>query len=360
MIFIIIVGEGKIIKKRKVYIYILVTLIFGVVVILNFLQNRNFIQILEDRFVLSAFLSSKISTTKKEINLALKEDEKAYDDTKSYTSFTLNRDKIRKITFEEVDFLDTLFMQESMFDTKDYFLIDYAKEKLLYYKALSNEKWRLISLYDSSYFDNHDEITRANIIKYVISFFFFIMVLLALHYIFMKEEHSREKEKSMHEIQDFAHTDKLTHIANRSRLDELLESKIKVSKRFNQTFSIIFFDIDFFKTINDTFGHDVGDNALEGLAKFVLSFCREDDLFGRWGGEEFMIILQNTTLKNAHILANRLRENIENTDIISQKRLTCSFGVVEHDGQEDRTSLIKRVDTLLYKAKNAGRNIVIS
>lgn len=287
-------------------------------------------------------------------------DETIYGDLKAYGSFIASREEALKVTFEEITSIDAFFLKVSSFDEEDYFMVDYAKEKLLYYKVLEDGKWLLISLYDSSYFDDYEKVFKATLIKYIIALFFFVAVVLALHYIFTKEEHSKEKEKSLDDMKSFAHTDKLTRIANRSKLDEVLENSIQASKRFQQTFSVIFFDIDFFKSINDTFGHDIGDKALEGLAQFVLKYCRENDLFGRWGGEEFMIILQNTSLENAFHLANRLRHNIANSNIISQKKFTCSFGVVEYSTKEDKSSLIKRVDTLLYKAKNSGRNIVMS
>ena len=122
----------------------------------------------------------------------------------------------------------------------------------------------------------------------------------------------------------------------------------------------MFFDIDYFKKVNDTYGHQIGDHILILLIKLVSKFLRKIDILGRWGGEEFIIILPNTDLKKAISVAEKLRLKIEKYNFFEIGTLTCSFGVTAVSKNDNYDSIIKRVDSLLYKAKKSGRNRVIS
>jgi diguanylate cyclase (GGDEF)-like protein/PAS domain S-box-containing protein len=157
-----------------------------------------------------------------------------------------------------------------------------------------------------------------------------------------------------------ASTDPLTGIPNRSKFNEALGIEILRSSRFSLPLSLIIFDIDHFKKINDTYGHNAGDSALQYLTGLVAKVIRKHDLFARWGGEEFLIMVTNTGRHGAEIFAERLRLMIENFDIPEVGHLTCSFGVAEFVHDDTDEVLINRADQALYRAKSGGRNRVES
>lgn len=161
-------------------------------------------------------------------------------------------------------------------------------------------------------------------------------------------------------IKELVTHDMLTSIYNRQGLDEIMNQKIQESHRFGRNMSLIFFDIDFFKKVNDVYGHDIGDYVLINIAKLVSKNIRTSDIFARWGGEEFIIILPETSVEDAVVLANKLRRAIETRPFYEIKTLTCSFGVTQLRDKESKESIFKRVDALLYKAKESGRNRVMS
>lgn len=162
------------------------------------------------------------------------------------------------------------------------------------------------------------------------------------------------------EFRKMAVMDKLTGAYNRAHFDEHLSSYIDQYKRYDKNFSIILFDIDHFKQINDNFGHDVGDDVLMKLSKLVKCVIRKSDILARWGGEEFILLLPNINLEHAVNVAQKLRSIIEHYRFNEKFILTCSFGVTQSNKTDDEKTLFKRVDQLLYKAKSQGRNKVIS
>jgi diguanylate cyclase (GGDEF)-like protein len=156
-----------------------------------------------------------------------------------------------------------------------------------------------------------------------------------------------------------AYTDPLTTIYNRLHFGNFLDAEIDRVKRYGGTFSIIFFDLDHFKAINDEYGHLVGDEVLKQVAEVVENANRRADIFARYGGEEFIILSPATDLNGAQQHAERLRRDIENHRFGEINRLTCSFGIAEYKaGTDDVPSLFKRADSALYNAKKAGRNRV--
>jgi diguanylate cyclase (GGDEF)-like protein len=164
-------------------------------------------------------------------------------------------------------------------------------------------------------------------------------------------------EKYKIELEKLTITDSLTGIGNRRYFHQQLKEKIASAKRYEYDLGIIMLDIDYFKTVNDTYGHDVGDEVLKEYSKLILSHLRENDIFSRIGGEEFMIILPHVNAKEAFRVANKLREKIElNKKIVA---ITMSFGVTEYIRGEEMDFIFKRVDSALYEAKNSGRNRVV-
>ena len=156
-----------------------------------------------------------------------------------------------------------------------------------------------------------------------------------------------------------AFTDPLTNIYNRLHFSNFLESEIDRANRYGGTFSIIFFDLDGFKVINDEYGHLAGDTILKEVARVVQNANRSADIFARYGGEEFIILTPSTDIAGAKVHAERLRIDIENHKFHDISKLTCSFGIAEFKPDaDDIASLFKRADAALYKAKSLGRNRV--
>jgi len=156
-----------------------------------------------------------------------------------------------------------------------------------------------------------------------------------------------------------SYTDELTQIDNRARFNILFEEAIENSKENQSPLSIVLLDIDNFKHINDQHGHAVGDNVLKLFTALILDNIRIEDSFSRWGGEEFVLLLSDTSLQNAKDIAENLRVAIENYDFGIDKKLTCSFGVTVGTEGDTSGSLFEQVDKALYKAKNSGRNRVV-
>ena len=123
--------------------------------------------------------------------------------------------------------------------------------------------------------------------------------------------------------------------------------------------SLVMVDVDFFKKINDTYGHGVGDKVLVNISELFLSLLRDEDIVCRWGGEEFVILLPSANLKDALSLAEKLRGRIEMMEIETVHKVTASFGVTQVRVDDDLKSAVDRADSALYRAKNAGRNCVV-
>ncbi|TAL33898.1 MAG: GGDEF domain-containing protein [Spirochaetes bacterium] len=155
-------------------------------------------------------------------------------------------------------------------------------------------------------------------------------------------------------------TDALTGVFNRKKFDDELSRWIMIAYRYHGPFSLVLIDIDNFKKINDTHGHRAGDAVLTGIAMLVSTQIREIDLFARWGGEEFALLLPQTGRVQAAVLADRIRAVIEKHQFPRIGRVTCSFGITEYLPEDTAESLFIRVDGLLYTAKSNGKNCVVS
>lgn len=162
-------------------------------------------------------------------------------------------------------------------------------------------------------------------------------------------------------VEELSITDQLTQLHNRMYLENSFHKEIKRAKRYNHSFAVIMLDIDHFKEVNDTYGHDVGDNVLITISKVLSEHIRETDILGRWGGEEFLILSPHTNNSEAYALAEKLRVTIETypIDIIGHK--SCSFGVSMFDLRDETfKEVVKHADEALYIAKNSGRNTVVA
>lgn len=173
----------------------------------------------------------------------------------------------------------------------------------------------------------------------------------------------RTKELSIKnkELEKLSITDKLTGIFNRVRLDKVLQEELEKSLRYKNDFSIILMDIDFFKMVNDTYGHQVGDDVLQESAQIFQKNIRKVDVLGRWGGEEFLIICPKTYENGAKQLALHINEAFRKHKFKSYpKQITISLGVASFNNDISKAEeLVSRVDNALYRAKNSGRNKVV-
>jgi diguanylate cyclase (GGDEF)-like protein len=153
-----------------------------------------------------------------------------------------------------------------------------------------------------------------------------------------------------------ANTDSLTGLNNRLRFNQALTGEMPRSLRYKVPFSVIVFDVDRFKRINDTYGHQTGDRVLVQLARIASERLRASDVMARWGGEEFVILLPETAVTMAHQCAEKLRAVIAQADFGEAGPVTCSFGIAQYADGESAESLIARADAALYSAKLKGRN----
>jgi len=176
------------------------------------------------------------------------------------------------------------------------------------------------------------------------------------------------RAKSYVEVLEHATLDALTGYNNRHQFEKRLKETTAHAKRQNQPLCCIMSDIDFFKKVNDTYGHAVGDCVLKNVAKTIKKELRESDIASRYGGEEFVFLLPQTKLDEAIIVANRLKEAVENKKInieeykiknIKEISVTVSIGVSEYKNEKDYEMLYKKADEALYTAKETGRNRVI-
>ena len=159
-------------------------------------------------------------------------------------------------------------------------------------------------------------------------------------------------------IEELSVTDKLTGLYNRLKLDEVLTMRIEEFKRYKTEFSILLLDIDDFKKINDTYGHDVGDYVLKTVAKTLKENTRTTDVVGRWGGEEFIIVCENTNLDGSKTLAEHLRDIVYKTNFEKVGNITISLGIAQFKENDTISSVFKRADNRLYIAKTTGKNRV--
>lgn len=168
----------------------------------------------------------------------------------------------------------------------------------------------------------------------------------------------KEFLKINEELKQKATVDSLTKVFNRAKIDEYLPFELDRFKRYQHSFGLILLDIDFFKSVNDNFGHLVGDEALVNFASLIKNSIRNTDTICRWGGEEFLVVCPKTSEDDIIRIAENLRKKIENTKILEQTTITASIGTTICMSNDSIDSLINRVDEAMYEAKQTGRNKV--
>lgn len=194
------------------------------------------------------------------------------------------------------------------------------------------------------------------LVTFVVLSSIYLVIALLIRRIDRQE---RKILKQNNELGRLSMTDMLTGILNRLGLRQRGEGIMKSADRFHHPLAALMLDLDHFKQVNDRYGHAVGDAVLKRFSEIIQANLRGSDIFGRWGGEEFLILSPYLYLKDAVKMAEKLRLAIEETEFDAGIRLSTSIGVSEYRSGEAATTLIARADSALYAAKEAGRNRVV-
>jgi diguanylate cyclase (GGDEF)-like protein len=189
----------------------------------------------------------------------------------------------------------------------------------------------------------------------IVAYLGILLIYCNVNY-FWAEKTKRETFIAHGELLDLSSKDPLTGIFNRKRFDDVMEEWMHVSKKKGRPLSLILFDIDDFKGINDSYGHIVGDDVLKDIAATVSKSIRDTDVFARWGGDEFVILLPDTDLRQAEEMAAWVGACIAHSSPDVLRAIACSFGVAEYAASDTKQSLLRRVDDLLLRAKHRRKH----
>lgn len=237
---------------------------------------------------------------------------------------------------------------------------------LLLSRTLTGPICRLTSMTNQAIdgnLDVHSGISRGDEIGILAKNFDEMIRIIRLHIQELDkkvQERTQELEEKNKELEQLSITDRLTGLYNRRKLDEVMETEIHRAKRFKHLIGVIIVDVDHFKSVNDTHGHQAGDQVLIELAGILKEHTRETDTVGRWGGEEFLIICPETDLEGTAKLAELLRKKIKDYEFSVVKSKTASFGVTTYRSEDTIHAMINRADEALYLAKENGRNRVVA
>jgi diguanylate cyclase (GGDEF)-like protein len=220
----------------------------------------------------------------------------------------------------------------------------------------------LVLLYTGLYLVTRNSTPQAGPIAIEVALYVNVVIVFSalsiISYYF--REASLEAERRMELL---ASTDMLTHLPNRRKMREMLEIELKRRERTGRPFAIVLTDIDYFKRLNDEFGHDCGDYVLRTVASQLRSTLREHDAIARWGGEEFLALLPECSVEGGVDAAERMRASIEHTALCfcgNDLNVTMTFGVAVCDREETVDACITRADLALYEGKRQGRNRVMT
>lgn len=339
-------NTSKVISRRSnlVLISVLITIIIIVFSTVSFLYVVNDIQKLTNFINSTGSIRGGIQRVTKLylLNQDIKESVKMIDETNFILSDFLNS---KTGVFNSNDKIEFSNLLQSWTEYKE-ILKNNQKDRIL---NSSENLWKL-----SNIVVNKIEIKTHNHIalQYLFLFLLFAIVcILGLVGFFIRKVVQENIEKK-------ASHDQLTNLLNRNYLHQIYNVKLSDSLRKSSFLAVLICDIDHFKYVNDTFGHDVGDKVLKRIAEIMVENTRENDAIFRYGGEEFLILVSFTEIPQLIQYAERLRSSVESTEIIEHK-ITISVGVSLIDDKQELKQHILRADTALYKAKQAGRNRVI-
>lgn len=194
-------------------------------------------------------------------------------------------------------------------------------------------------------------VSERKVSSYRISYIFFaINLLLVFVIVYLIKKYVQDN------LEFLVNYDEMTKVYNRRYFNNHLTQEIVKAERYDRSLSLIIYDIDYFKRVNDQFGHDVGDSVLKELSCLVQANIRKSDLLCRIGGEEFAIVTPETNSSQAFVLSEKLRTIVSNHSFMHAGKISVSLGVTQFVPRDDLDSFYKRADIGLYKAKNEGRN----
>lgn len=259
--------------------------------------------------------------------------------------------------FDESKFVYKLYGESPDFPSSNVIFESKNKidnSKVGYPIKVPNGKWYLVI----------DYIHEYSFSKYLFHINIFLLSLFASVIIFFFENRSFKQNKKLKELNDslnkMANTDILTQLSNRRSALKFIEKQLALCKRENKDFSLVFLDIDHFKKINDTYGHEIGDLALKHFSRLSENSIRKSDLLARWGGEEFLLILPMTDEKGAYTLCENIRKTIYNSSLKVDSNIinmSVSIGLTSlKQNKENINELLLQVDKAVYEAKDKGRN----
>lgn len=159
-------------------------------------------------------------------------------------------------------------------------------------------------------------------------------------------------------IKQKANIDELTQLSNRKNFDDIFNNAIHDTMLGDSFFSVILLDMDYFKSLNDSFGNNMGDKVLKALASLLIKSTRDSDLVARWGGEEFVILCSDTHLSGAFSLACKIQKEFSKIQIQGLPPVTFSAGIIEIEPKDEKESVLKRLNKEIYNAKEGGRNCI--
>ena len=184
----------------------------------------------------------------------------------------------------------------------------------------------------------------------------FLLAIFIYFNVKLKKEIVKRKEIE-EQLSELANKDSLTHIFNRRKIEYICEAEIERNKRYNNNLSIIFFDINDFKIINDTLGHHLGDDVLIKISSIIQKNIRNIDFIGRWGGDEFLIVLPETNLSQCKSIVSHLKNLLSEIYFTDSLKVTCSFGIAECQENDTLDSLLKKADESMYQQKSHHKKI---
>ena len=264
--------------------------------------------------------------------------------------YTLSH-KIEEFKIDELKINNTLKYKIDM-----YLETDRKHEEFI--KIINNAIFTLTEKEKSTILNNyqlilyHKNIDLFYVLKFIIPLVILLTIFAFLNYR-LKNEIKRRKQIEI-KLSNFANNDSLTNIYNRRKIEELCENELKRSERYENELSLIFFDINDFKIINDRLGHHKGDEVLIKIANIISQNIRSSDYFGRWGGDEFLIVLPQTNISKTKNIIETLENKLKDSDFNLDKdmKISCSFGLAEYEKNDTLDSLLRKADDSMYKIKN--------
>ena len=263
---------------------------------------------------------------------------------------------LSKLYTEKKDFEKALlYLKKATEDIKDYTT---AKEY-----SINNVEQQI---YDNTKEQEINNLKKSNslyliLIIFIVLFFLSTLIIILFNRYKLRENLITEMQVANNQLMEMARTDPLTALANRRGMLEKIEYEIYRYERNKKSFVLVMGDIDDFKKINDRFGHECGDFILKSLSNTMISVLRKQDIVGRWGGEEFLLMLPETELNGGMLVMEKIRKMIDEQSLYYKGNvlhITITFGVVEYDNKLTVQEVIDRADQALYDGKNAGKNRV--